>query len=583
MYQIHTDGRRIQESAGEYLNRNPHGTNGLKPGMVYDNGLQVRIEGVVKSGGGHSVLVRINSTPESMSKCGMTAAGNFPRELVGECRGLPHVHKIRSLASERSKEDLRALKSTPNLESLRCVLIAKQRGSASRVIVLGHLDGDKDQVLRQYWKTNLKRAFPKDAERWIEKLWMSAERAITYREANRCVSPIRKSQGNALVGRPAHDFVRCESMRMPLMRNTAAAAAAPPPSGAAVSLESLSGSRKEETLQSCPRNMAPKSRWSTESPPKCSAIMGGHTPFITTMPSDIMSMILANLMNTDLPLDASHQKDLFNVLNVSQHVRAEAIAAIPRKMRRVVAKLWIRTGDDRRAMVPPKSLLQGLRHIKLDFSALDHSTDDSELSTLSPQVETLANIWKESHALESMSILVPPDPSHLFKEDPPRWEPHRDFAEALLPISDIFGSKLIWEPHDFGSPIFPLQISSLEFAASTEIHGHVLKTMLSIYIGDLNKTRACFGYNALHFAVATSRLDNARALLTMESLNVDTPDSLVQNTPLMNAAQNGDVEMVKLLLDEGHANRTLKNRDGWTALELAEENNHHSVALLLRN
>lgn len=91
------------------------------------------------------------------------------------------------------------------------------------------------------------------------------------------------------------------------------------------------------------------------------------------MPSEIMSMILANLINMNLHLDLPHQKDLFNVLDVRRHVRAEAIAAIPRQTRCIVAKSWIRIGDDRPAIIPPKSLLQGLRHIRLDFSGLDHS------------------------------------------------------------------------------------------------------------------------------------------------------------------------------------------------------------------
>lgn len=181
-----------------------------------------------------------------------------------------------------------------------------------------------------------------------------------------------------------------------------------------------------------------------------------------------------------------------------------------------------------------------------------------------------------------MSILVPPDPSHLSKEDP-RLEPHRDFTKALSPISDIHGSKLTWEPYDFDGPIFSMTIGSLEFAAGVKEYGHVLKMMLSMYHGDLNKTRACFGYNALHCAVADSCLDNARALLGTESLNVNTPDSFAANTPLMNAAQKGDVEMVKFRLNEGHANRTLQNRVGRTALEFAEANNHHYIALMMRN
>jgi len=53
-------------------------------------------------------------------------------------------------------------------------------------------------------------------------------------------------------------------------------------------------------------------------------------------------------------------------------------------------------------------------------------------------------------------------------------------------------------------------------------------------------------------------------------------------TPIWYAANNGDVEIVKYLLDNG-ANPTQVNRYGWTPLRQAKFHNHTEVIELLEN
>jgi ankyrin repeat protein len=52
------------------------------------------------------------------------------------------------------------------------------------------------------------------------------------------------------------------------------------------------------------------------------------------------------------------------------------------------------------------------------------------------------------------------------------------------------------------------------------------------------------------------------------------------NTALMEAAEDGNVSAAKLLL-EAHADRTLKNASGQTALSIASFRNHEEVIRLL--
>ena len=54
------------------------------------------------------------------------------------------------------------------------------------------------------------------------------------------------------------------------------------------------------------------------------------------------------------------------------------------------------------------------------------------------------------------------------------------------------------------------------------------------------------------------------------------------NTALILASSNGNVEVVKYLIDSG-ANVNIKNNECKTALDLAEENGYEEIAEILKN
>lgn len=306
--------------------------------------------------------------------------------------------------------------------------------------------------------------------------------------------------------------------------------------------------------------------------------MEGISPRLESMPSEILNMVFENIMTSDLSLEVSLQRDLNSLLNVCRRIRESAISWIPRRRRRLLARSWIESKQIGSNGLFSAILLQKVECIELDFSDLD----GRELSDTGPHVQWLTDMWKEKNLLRTVSVVVRPDPHHLFK-DHPRLVPDRSFVQALLPLCNLLGSSLVWEPHDFGGPMFPNGDSALAFAALVEKYGHVLKLMLGIYHKNPNSTRAAYGYNALHYAVVGSCLDNAKTLLSTKGLEVDVRDSLVGNTPLMNAVNKGDEEMVKFLLFEGQADSGLRNHYEETPLRIAKLKGHDSIFHLLRD
>lgn len=90
-----------------------------------------------------------------------------------------------------------------------------------------------------------------------------------------------------------------------------------------------------------------------------------------------------------------------------------------------------------------------------------------------------------------------------------------------------------------------------------------------------NRMQVC----PLHSAVAARRLRIACALIEHGAdVNAVQSDEF---TPLMGAAQNGQVEMIELLLAHG-ARADAKRTNGQSALDLALESNHAAAADLLR-
>ena len=83
------------------------------------------------------------------------------------------------------------------------------------------------------------------------------------------------------------------------------------------------------------------------------------------------------------------------------------------------------------------------------------------------------------------------------------------------------------------------------------------------------------GWTALHYAAARGNIEILKMLLDKRAdINARSPTHI---TPLMMAARNGKIHAVKLLLDHG-ADELLKDRDGRSVIEWAQENGHTDIA-----
>ena len=91
---------------------------------------------------------------------------------------------------------------------------------------------------------------------------------------------------------------------------------------------------------------------------------------------------------------------------------------------------------------------------------------------------------------------------------------------------------------------------------------------------DVNKT----GWTALHYAASAGHLDLIRLLLENSAyIDAESPN---RTTPLMMAARYGSAAAVKLLLDQD-ADPHLKNQQGLTALDFAQQGNRSDAADLI--
>lgn len=91
------------------------------------------------------------------------------------------------------------------------------------------------------------------------------------------------------------------------------------------------------------------------------------------------------------------------------------------------------------------------------------------------------------------------------------------------------------------------------------------------------------GNLAINAAAAGPRADRRPEivkLLIARGAHVDGRGSPTAHTPLHEAAFNGDLPLVRLLLDRG-ADRALRTGEGETALDVAVKQGHHDVACLL--
>jgi ankyrin repeat protein len=83
------------------------------------------------------------------------------------------------------------------------------------------------------------------------------------------------------------------------------------------------------------------------------------------------------------------------------------------------------------------------------------------------------------------------------------------------------------------------------------------------------------GWTALHYAAASGQNEIVQMLLDKAAyIDAESPN---KTTPIMMAAQGGHILTVKLLLDEG-ADATLRNEQGWSAVDFARKFGHDDIA-----
>ena len=88
------------------------------------------------------------------------------------------------------------------------------------------------------------------------------------------------------------------------------------------------------------------------------------------------------------------------------------------------------------------------------------------------------------------------------------------------------------------------------------------------------------GWTALHYAATNGHVEAMKLLLEAHAyIDAESPN---KTTPLMMAARSGQILAVKYLLDEG-ADATLKNSQGWSAVEFAESVKATDIALGLKS
>jgi ankyrin repeat protein len=110
-------------------------------------------------------------------------------------------------------------------------------------------------------------------------------------------------------------------------------------------------------------------------------------------------------------------------------------------------------------------------------------------------------------------------------------------------------------------------------------NGHTAVAEYLLDAGAMVDTKDSNGRTALMYA-ASGDFAETIGLLLKRGADVNVQGTLEGFTPLMTAAAEGQVEVVRLLLDHD-ADRSLKDTDGDTALTFARQNGHTEVVALL--
>ncbi|KAL9657448.1 hypothetical protein ABK040_016717 [Willaertia magna] len=103
--------------------------------------------------------------------------------------------------------------------------------------------------------------------------------------------------------------------------------------------------------------------------------------------------------------------------------------------------------------------------------------------------------------------------------------------------------------------------------ASREGHVNIVKYLVdkgaNINLTDRER------YAAIHYAVGSGQINVVKVLVEIPNIQVNEKDFLFR-TPLMRAVESCNFEIIKLLIERGHANVNLQNNTtGWTALHYA--------------
>ena len=91
------------------------------------------------------------------------------------------------------------------------------------------------------------------------------------------------------------------------------------------------------------------------------------------------------------------------------------------------------------------------------------------------------------------------------------------------------------------------------------------------------------GFGSLFVAVEKNRSDVVRLLLEQDGIEVDARQESHGYTPLHKAAEDGNVVLIKLLVEKGRANTGLKNKKGETPLQVAERGKRDKAVQLLKS
>jgi len=113
------------------------------------------------------------------------------------------------------------------------------------------------------------------------------------------------------------------------------------------------------------------------------------------------------------------------------------------------------------------------------------------------------------------------------------------------------------------------------FNGHTAVIGFLVEKGAEVDNRDIN------GRTALMYASSGPYRDTVMLLLS-RGAEVDVQGTLEGFTALMTAAAEGQIEIVRQLLDHG-ADRSLEDKDGDTALSFARQMGHTEVAALLEN